>query len=320
MKRLFSLILCGLLALNLGAQNDTTEVKITGKSDTTGVKITGKNVVTIIEDEGKTEVRVGNNHGVQIITDDWGDTTHVRIGRRTFEVIEGGKGASVRIGKEERNHHWRGSFNPHWAGLEFGMNMYHQSDYSLYSNSEPQIENEFMDLHYGKSITVNLNFAEWAFKNEARNFGLVTGLGFSFMDFTFDRDITITKQESNDLLVPVDLESEGLKKTKLNVTYLTAPLMLEVKTPLRMGSSRLYLAAGVIGGVNIGSHTKYKYEDDKEKSRSNFNLNPFKYDLTGRIGFGDFLIFVNYGMTPMFKEDLGPELYPITFGFSFPNI
>jgi hypothetical protein len=124
----------------------------------------------------------------------------------------------------------------------------------------------------------------------------------------------------NGIVVPVSLDPEGLKKTKLNVTYLTAPLMLELKTPLRMGHSRLYLAGGVIGGVNIGSHTKYKYRNDKEKSRSNFNLNQFKYDITGRIGFGDFCIFVNYGMTPLFKEGRGPELHPVTFGFSFPNI
>lgn len=302
-------MLCGLLSLNLLAQTDTTEIKTNRK-----------NVVTVIEDGHSTHVKVGNEKGVEVITDDWGDTTHIRIGRRTFNVVEGHNGAYVKIDKEERQNNWTGSFNPHWAGLEFGMNMFHQSDYSLYNNLEPAVPNDFMDLHYGKSITVNLNFAEWAFKNEANTFGLVTGLGFSFMDFTFDRDLTIEKREGDGLLVPVALDSDGLKKTKLNVTYLTAPLMLELKTPLRMGHSRLYLAGGIIGGVNIGSHTKYKYRNDKEKSRSNFNLNQFKYDLTGRIGFGDFCVFVNYGMTPMFKEGRGPELHPVTFGFSFPNI
>ncbi|MDD4109262.1 MAG: outer membrane beta-barrel protein, partial [Prolixibacteraceae bacterium] len=116
------------------------------------------------------------------------------------------------------------------------------------------------------------------------------------------------------------LDPEGLKKSKLNISYITAPLLLEVKTPLRMGTSNLYISGGVIGGLNIGSHTKYKYKNDKEKARSNFNLNQFKYDLTGRIGIGDFCVFVNYGMTPLFKNNQGPELFPVTFGFSFPNI
>jgi hypothetical protein len=307
MKRLISIILCSLVAINLSAQSDTTEVKVAKK-----------NVVTVVEDGRSTHVKVGNEKGVEVITDEWGDTTHVRIGRRTFKVIEGGNGTYVKIDKEEKQKKYTGTFNPHWAGMEFGMNMYRHADYSMYNNLE--VPQDFMDLHYGKSITVNLNFMEWAFKNEANNFGLVTGLGFSFMDFTFDQPLTIEKTGGSGIIMPVGLNTDGLKKSKLNVSYLTAPLMLEVKTPLRMGGSRLYLAGGVIGGLNIGSHTKYKYRNDKEKSRSNFNLSQFKYDLTGRIGFGDFCVFVNYGMTPLFKEGRGPELVPVTFGFSFPNI
>jgi hypothetical protein len=302
--------MCSILVINLAAQTDTTEVKMMKK-----------NVVTVVEDGKTTHVKVGNDRGVEVITDDMGDTTHVRIGRRTFRVIEGDNGTYLKIDKEEKKKEWTGSFNPHWAGMEFGMNFYHDADYSLYDQINMVVPRDFMDLHYGKSITVNLNFAEWAFKNEANNFGLVTGLGFSFMDFTFDQPLTIEKQPGTGIVMPNDLSYlNGLKKSKLNVSYLTAPLMLEVKTPLRMGNSRLYLAGGVIGGINIGSHTKYKSKEGKEKTRSNFNLNQFKYDLTGRIGFGDFCVFVNYGMTPMFKDGKGPQLHPVTIGFSFPNI
>ena len=206
-----------------------------------------------------------------------------------------------------------GSFAAHWAGLEFGTNMMHKTNYDLYNGDE------FFDLIPGKSITFNLNFAEWAFKNERKTFAVVTGLGLSSNDYAFDEPITIVKESGSGKIVPTSLDPDGLKKSKLNVLYLTAPLMLEIKTPLRMGSSRLYLAGGVIGGLNIGSHTKIKYKNDKEKERGNFNLNPFKYELTGRIGFGDFCIFANYGMTSLFKDNKGPELYPLTIGFAFPN-
>ncbi len=312
MKQLIPMFFSVVLVFNLTAQTDTTEVKMLKK-----------NVVTVVEDGKGTRVKVGNDKGVEVITDDWGDTTHVRIGRRTFRVIEGGNGTYVKVDKEDRNDResrWTGSFNPHWAGLEFGMNFYHQTDYSLYSKINTVVPRDFMELNNGKSITVNLNFAEFAFRNEANNFGLVTGLGFSFMDFTFDQPITIEKAGGDGIIMPVELDPDGLKKTKLNMTFLTAPLMLELKTPLRMGHSKLYLAGGVIGGLNIGSHTKFKYKNDKQKEKSNFNLNTLKYDLTGRIGFGDFCVFVNYSMTPLFKADRGPELYPVTFGVSFPNI
>jgi hypothetical protein len=303
MKQLITLILCSVLAINTLAQTDTTKVKVLKK-----------NVVTVVENEDGTRVKVGNDKGVEVITDDWGDTTHIRVGRRTFEVVDDWKGTHVNVSKEPRVKRWTGSFNPHWAGLEVGMNLFSETDYSLYGGDE------FFDLIPGKSLTWNLNFAEWAFKNEQNNFGLVTGLGFSFSDYTFDRAITIEKEFGDGMIVPVPLDPNGLKKSKLTITYLTAPLMLEIKTPLRMGGSRLYLAGGVIGGINIGSHTKYKYRKDKEKFRSNYHLNTFKYELTGRIGFGDFCVFANYSMTPLFKDGKGPELNPLMIGISFPNI
>ncbi|NQU52285.1 MAG: outer membrane beta-barrel protein [Bacteroidetes bacterium] len=307
MKQLITLLLCSVLVLNLSAQTDTTEIKVMKK-----------NVVTVVEGHDKVHVKVGNDRGVEVITDDWGDTTHVRVGRRTFKVIEGDNGTYVKVEKEVKNKNWTGSFNAHWAGLEVGMNMFYKSDYSMYNGTEYEEFGEYFDLNPGKSLTWNLNFAEWAFKNERKTFAVVTGLGISFSDYTFDQNITIKKD--NDMIYPDNLNSDGLQKSKLHVTYLTAPLLLEIKTPLRMGSSKLYIAGGVIGGLHIGSHTKVKYKKDKDKTKGNYHLNSFKYDVTGRIGFGDFCVFANYSMTSLFKNGKGPELFPLMVGISFPNI
>lgn len=307
MRKLISIALFSFLAFSLFAQPDTTKVEA-GK----------KNIVTVIEDGKTTHVKAGGDGGVEVIANEQGDTVHIRIGRRKIEIIETGDGTSVKMDKDKSIKLTDNSFNPHWTGVEMGINLFRQSDYSTYAGSE--FPDNFMDLNHGKSISVNLNVFEWAFKNRAQNFGVITGLGFSFMDFAFDQPVTIEKENGNGKIIPVTLESDGLKKSKLNTSYLTAPLMLEVKTPLKAGNSHLCLAAGVIGGLNIGSHTKYKYRNQKEKLRSNFNLNQFKYDLTGRIGLGDFMLFVNWGMTPLFKDKNGPGLVPVTFGFSFPNI
>ena len=106
MKYLFSLILSGLLCLNLYAQTDTTKVEM-GR----------KNVVTVIENVESTHVKVGNDKGIEVVTDDRGDTTHLRIGRRTFKVIEGNNGTYVKFGKEESDRKKTGNFNPHWAEI-----------------------------------------------------------------------------------------------------------------------------------------------------------------------------------------------------------
>jgi hypothetical protein len=305
MKQLFTLILCTILATNLWAQTDTTEVKVLKK-----------NVVTVVEDNDKVHVTVGNDRGIEVITDEWGDTTNIRIGRRSFKVIDGNNGTYVKVDKEVRKKNWSGSFNAHWAGLEVGMNTMYKTDYSLYAGEENP---EFFELNPGKSLSWNLNFAEWAFKNERKTFGIVTGMGISFNDYAFELPITIEKENGFGKIIPVPLDN--VKKSKLHVNYLTAPLMLEVKTPLRMGSSRLYLAGGVIGGLYLGSHTKYKLNNNnKEKIKSNYHINQWKYDITGRIGFGDFCVFANYSMTSLFKDGKGPEMHPLMIGISFPNI
>jgi hypothetical protein len=296
-----TLLLISIFAVQLMAQDDSTKIKVFDK-----------NIVTVVDDGKGTQVKVGNDNGIEVVTDDWGDTTKVRIGSRTFKVVDDYNGTHIRVEREPRDKKWTGHFNAHWAGLEWGVNILQKTDYSLYDSDQ------FMDLNHGKSITLNLNFAEWAFKNEANNFALVTGFGFSFMDFAFDNPITIEKY--NGKIVPININPNGLKKSKLNITYLTAPLILELKTPLRLDGKRVYLGAGIIGGLNIGSHTKYKYKQDKFKDKSNYYINQFKCDITGRIGFGDFCIFANYSMTPLFKENKGPEMYPLTVGFSFPNL
>ncbi len=307
MKQILLLVFSILISVSLAAQNDSTKIKVLNK-----------NIVTVVDGIHSTKVKVGNERGVEVITDEFGDTTKIRIGKHVFNVVENHDGSHLRVTKIDiKEKSWRSSMNAHWAGFELGFNMFHNPNYSLYGM--PPAYGEFMDLHQAKSLTFNFNFLEFVFSNRQKNFGLVTGMGLNSMNFRFDQPVTIIKE--NGRIIPLDISSyESLNKSKLNVTYLTVPLLLELKTPLRFNSAHVYIAGGVIGGLNIGSHTKIKYKSNKVKERGNFYLNEFKYELTGRIGFGDFCFFANYSMVPLFKDQKGPELHPFTIGFSFPNM
>ncbi len=305
MKRLLLLITALSCAFSMQAQKDTTRVKIRES-----------NLVTVVEDSVATKVKVGNKGGIQVIADNNGDTVRIRIGNRTFDVIDSKKGTEINTSREpkEKTRNY-GKFNGHWSGFELGVNTFSSTDYSAYRSTG---YGEFFELNYGKSLTFNMNFAEFAFSNNRNTVGFVTGLGFSFMDYRFDQAAITVAKNAQGLLVPVQLEDA--KKSKLNISYLTTPFLLEVGTPLKLNNQRLTLAAGVIGGLNIGAHTKVKYHGSKDKERGNFNVNPFKYELTGRLGLGEFCLFANYSMTPLFKDGKGPELYPLTIGISFPNV
>jgi hypothetical protein len=325
MKKLLLFSVAIFFVFGLQAQQDSAKVKkqdtnvVTVEKDSTvtKVKVSETNLVTVEEDSVATRVKVGKNGGIQVIANHEGDTVHIRVGNRIFDVIDNGNSTEITTSKEpkENRKHYR-DFNGHWGGFELGVNTFRATDYSLYNNTG---YGEFFDLNYSKSLTFNLNIAEFAFSNNRKTIGVLTGAGFSFMNFRFDQAKITVEKNSEGLLIPVTLESA--KKSKLNLNYLTIPLILEVNTPLKLNNQHLSLAAGVIGGLNIGNHTKIKYDDNsKEKVRGNFNVNPFKYELTGRLGLGEFCLFANYSMTPLFKEGKGPELYPLVVGISFPNI
>lgn len=292
------------------------------QQDTTKIRVLGKNVILVEEDSVGTKVKVGKNGGIQVIANHEGDTVSIRIGNRVFDVMERDGKTEITTTKRPRDYRpfEQRMFNGHWAGFEMGINSFHSHDYSLYKNTPYELYGEFFDLNYGKSLTVNLNFAEFAFSNDRKTVALVTGLGFSFMDFRFDQHITIAKEAATGRIIPIDLPAD-IKKSKLNVSYLTAPLILEIATPLKLHHQKMTIGGGVIAGINIGSHTKIKYDNNsKDKARGNFNLNPFKYDLTGRLGLGEFCLFANYGMTPLFKDGKGPGLKTLVIGVSFPNV
>jgi len=270
-------------------------------------------LVEVKEDATRTEVELLNN---RIYIDDNydSDTTHIRIGKRNIEIIERDGRTNIDVHRdqswEEDDDSWkRKKFNGHWAGFELGLNTYY--------NDGDFGGSDFMSLNQSKSLEVNINFLEYNIVLAEQRAGLVTGMGWSMNNYRLDNPVTLEKVEG--VIVGQDLDPDGLKKSKLTVSYLTIPLLLEFQIPVNEGSNQVFLSGGVIGGLNLGSHTKIKTDDTKSKDHGNFNINPFKYSLAGRIGLKDISIYATYSLSKLFKDGGGPELYPFTIGISLIN-
>jgi hypothetical protein len=144
---------------------------------------------------------------------------------------------------------------------------------------------------------------------------LVSGIGLSYNNYRFENPYTI--QKVGNRTEPVLLTYDNLSKTKLAVSYLNVPLLLEFQIPVNQNEGRLFINAGVVGSVKIGSHTKVKYGDVKDKDRSGFNINSFNYASTVRIGYKDVSLFAKYSLSSFFESGKGPDLSPFTLGISF---
>ncbi len=202
----------------------------------------------------------------------------------------------------------------YWAGLDLGVNFLLNQDRKVnFSDEESWIEND-----PARSLSWRFNFLEERIRLYKDYVGLTTGAGFTWNSFTFtDNTRLITNSDSTYGVIDSIPEYD---KNKLRVTYLNVPLLLQFNTntdPER----NFHLSVGVIGGLRIGSRTKQTYEFNGENNRStvvdDFNLRPVTVDATARIGYRNFVLWANYSLIPMFREDKGPTVYPVSVGVSF---
>jgi hypothetical protein len=214
--------------------------------------------------------------------------------------------------REERKSRNRNRFKGHWSGFEFGFNNYLTSENSLVMPNDIY----YMTLHSSKSNNFNFNISQKSL-GITRHFGIVTGLGFNWNNYRFDGDNNIRKGAGG-IIEELD-PGETLKKSKLTSLYLTVPLLVELQIPA--DNNHINIAAGGIGAIKLGSHSKMVFDNnDKVKANDDFSMNLFRYGATARLGFENFQLYGTYYFSPLFKEGKGPggyNLYPFEVGFAF---
>ena len=280
------------------------------------VDVLGKNLVTVVDGKGnQTEVKVGNN--IVNIKEGEEDSVRIRIGRRALIVTDSKHHSVIRYKRlnDLEYQTWTGhpaNFKGHWAGFEMGINTFANPNYNGFAPN-------FMDLNHGKSFEVGINFLQYniGIQKDKKNIGLVTGLGLTLNDYRFSNPNTI--ENHNGLVSPVELDPDRLVKSKLSTSYLSLPVMLEFQAPSGAHNKRFYVSAGLIGGLKLGSHTKVKYPGDKSKNHDDFNINPFRYGATARIGYKGINLFSTYYFSTFFRENRGPVMNPFTIGIVLMN-
>jgi len=152
-----------------------------------------------------------------------------------------------------------------------------------------------------------------------RNFSITSGLGFDWANYKFGRSMTII-EDANEVTgkIPISdiLDYNSVKKSKLTTSYLNVPILLRFDF-----HNRFFVAAGITGGINVGSHTKIKYKNVNDVTRRykdrDTHMAPFRFGYTARAGFHGVSVFANYTTTSLFSKNEGPQVYPYSMGISF---
>jgi hypothetical protein len=288
-----------------------TNMIVDDEGDEVRIKLMDKELVKVIEDGDTTYVKVGDKGIIQVT--DQPDSTTIRVGDKEIRIFEKNDDTEVRFEDVDDDEISNPKFRGHWAGFEWGINNFLDDDLTISREGDDQ----FMDLNTGRSWVINLNFAQYSIGFGTSHFGAVTGLGLEFNNYFFDRKNSVI--ELDDQLVE-DTLSASVSKSKLTNSFLRIPLILEVQFPKTIRAKRIHISAGIVAGLKLGSHTKVVYKDDgrkeKDKNKDDFNINPFRYGLTARVGYGNLSVFSDYYFTPMFVEDKGPALHPFSLGLA----
>lgn len=183
-----------------------------------------------------------------------------------------------------------------------------------------------MDINTIGSRTVNmLYFYDIQIGNS--NFAVLPGFGVGLDRYKFDNSITLSESvdaDGNTIVSFTDISDLNPDKSLLIANYFDIPLEFRFYSNPNDKRRSFKVGVGAKGGIRFSSHTKLKYEENgeniKEKNKRNYQLNRFRYGVTGRIGIGGFNVFYYQNLSTLFDGN-SPEgtvdTSNITIGLSF---
>jgi hypothetical protein len=246
------------------------------------------------------------------------DTTHIQIGAMKVIMIneeghkEGAHDVSFEMEDDDRLE------LTHWGGIDIGVNMLRTPEGKI---GVAEAENAWLVLDYARSMSWRINLLEEKIRLVKDYAGILVGAGLTYNSYGLKNNFDVVKDDSLGTIgVYRNPDALEYTKNKLRASYINVPVMLEFNTS-EDPDKAFHFAAGVVGGWRMGAMSKKKFEQDGEEQRlrrkSDFNFSDWSLDASVRVGFSDITLWANYGLTPVFLKDKGPEVYNLSVGVQF---
>lgn len=206
---------------------------------------------------------------------------------------------------------WNKSMDPHWAG--FGMG------FANFAGDGGINDVDGVSLRSGNSLEYNLNFLEFSYPFSRYRWALVTGAGIRWSRYRLDNNAYFKEENGVTSLIPAPA-GITYKTSKLNITSLTIPILLEWQSPKHKRTSpRFFISGGVVGVIKTASSSRVMYYDangkkQKEKMDTGMNLRPVTMDFLVQAGVGCIGFYGKYSPVGLFEKDKGPKLHPVSIG------
>lgn len=205
--------------------------------------------------------------------------------------------------------------------MEFGLNNY------LVNGEFPDANNELYAVNPIVSWYVALGSMNST--HIAGPLSLDWGANVSWYNFKFDNERTRVLKADEGVIFYEDpaTDFEAIK-SKLVVPYLNAtlvPMFVFGKKRSSDWSPFSYhehdgfrIGLGGYAGYRLGGRSKYVVKDngdrERDKDRTNFYFNNWRYGARLQLGFKGVDLFANYDLNELFVENKGPQLNAFSFG------
>ena len=272
-----NLVVLGSGDLKMNVDYDTIRVRINGSGDVT---LMGNCKVLYADLTGSGDLRI-----IELNTD---QTYTNATGSGNVLVNKYGKVISYQYQREQRSGKQSRLLNPHWQGLEAGLNML-IDPFAANVYTGP---NESMAIRPLRSWYFGFNLADIGIAfDRKKKVGMFTGIGLGWNNYSWKNHVAMTV-EDGELINELLPDERPVKNSKFGLLYVQVPLMIEVR-PTR----HLYIDFGVTGGIRVAAWSRIKYCDgENRKTYSNYLTNLFKCDASLRVGGDNLGFFVNYAI------------------------
>lgn len=144
------------------------------------------------------------------------------------------------------------------------------------------------------------------------------GIGLGLEKYSFSSNVTLVSSFSQGQRSSVNVvnlasiygASSEFDKTKLAVNYIDVPLEFRYRIGNDIDRGLMVGFGGKVGFL-YSAHTKVSYsradENFSVKTKDQFELNRFRYGITGRVGTPGFSGWYYYGLNTLFKDGKGPQ-------------
>ncbi len=180
------------------------------------------------------------------------------------------------------------SYN-HLALLEIGTNFVVNTNFTGYDTAMQEV----LGFSNHKAVCVNINLMTMNVPlNPKRTLGFTLGFGFAMENYTFNKNVSLSYDQGRFNIINLD---EGIKKSKLAVSYIHMPMLFDWNI-----RQRFFISAGA--SLDILMNSQLSYKKPKTQIDRALPLNPIQVGVTARIGWRRIYAFVNYSVLNMYKQ------------------